>query len=132
MQVDTYNNALPAQSITARLATATVNGTGVDLAGYEGALCVCDVGTFGGTTPTATVRLEDSDDNSTYGAVAAADIDGGLLATIDTTTDEQVHKRGYKGTKRYVRWAISAIAGTSPSLPICANVVRTNPRKAAV
>lgn len=111
------------QSISARALTATVNGTGVDTNGYGSVVAVLDMGTFAGTTPTATVRLEDSADNSTFAAVAAADLHGGALPAIDTTTDEQIVERGYIGSKRYVRWAVTAIAGAGASLPVSGSFI---------
>lgn len=113
-----------AQSIAPQAVTATVNGSGVDLRGYDGALVVIDLGTFGGTTPTATIKIQDSADNTTFTDVALADLVGGdQLATIDPTNDLAVYRRGYIGTKRYVRVAVTAIAGTGPSLPMAAQVV---------
>lgn len=130
---DLQSNLGPAQSIAPQAVTATVDGSGVDLRDYDGAMVQIDLGTFGGTTPTATIEIEESDDDATYTAVAAADLLGGAqLATIDTTNDAQIHKRGYIGTKRYVRVAVTAIAGTSPSLPMAASIVRGLPHRAAV
>lgn len=111
------------QSISARALTATANGTGVDTNGYGSVVAVLDMGTFAGTTPTATVRLEESADDSTYTAVAAADLQGGALPAIDTTEDDQIVERGYIGSKQYVRFAVTAIAGTSASLPISGSFI---------
>lgn len=129
---DLYNKQSAINSLRAAARTATVNGTGVDLRGYESALVVIDLGTFAGTTPTATFQVQESDDNTTFTAVAAADLHGGALAGIDTTNDEQLHVRGYIGTKRYVRVAITAIAGTGPSLPCSASIIRGHARVAPV
>lgn len=123
---DQYNHLGWSQSLAPAARTATVNGTGVDIRDYDSATLVLDLGTFAGTTPTATFRWEESDDNVTFTAIAAADLLGGLIAGIDTTNDEQVYKRGYLGLKRYIRGAITAIAGTGPSLPCAAQVVRGN------
>lgn len=114
-------------SITPRSATAVVNGAGVDQSSYESMTVLIDLGVFAGTTPSATIEIQESDDNSAFAAVAAANLIGGALPTIDTTTDEQVLERGYRGSKRYLRVAITAISGTGPSLPISAVVVRGNP-----
>lgn len=111
------------QSISARAVAAAVNGTGVDTNGYGSVVAVLDMGVFAGTTPTATIRLEDSADNVTFAAVAAAELQGGAVPTIDTTTDEQIIERGYIGSKRYVRWAVTAVTGTGPSLPMSGSVI---------
>jgi hypothetical protein len=68
-----------------------------------------------GTTPTLTPLIEESDDNSTYTTVAAADLIGGAPPVFDSTYANSVVKRGYRGTKRYVRARYSAVSGTSPS-----------------
>lgn len=126
---DLYNSVSPASSIVAQAVTATVNGTGVDLQGFESADVLIDLGTFAGTTPTATIQIQESDDNSTFTAVAAADLIGGALpATIDPTNDVALYERGYIGTKRYIRVAVTAVTGTSPSLPMSAVVVRGHAR----
>lgn len=129
---DVSSNLGPAQSISARAVTAAVNGTGVDLQGFDGAMLYLDLGTFAGTTPGATIRWEESDDNSTFTAIAAGDLLGGLIAAIDTTNDDQIHKRSYLGNKRYVRAAVTAVSGTGPSLPMAASVVRGHPSQRPV
>lgn len=124
---DLRSRISPAQSLRPAARTATANGTGVDLRGFESAAVLIDLGTFAGTTPSATFKIQDSDDNSTFADVDAAFLQGGALPTIDTTSHEQVLERGYIGTKRYLRVIISAISGTSPSLPCAAVVVRGHP-----
>lgn len=125
---DLASNIDTASSLTPRAATAVVNGAGVDIGKHRGATVLIDLGAFAGTSPSATVEVQESDDNTTFAAVAAADMIGGAVPTIDATTDEQTLERGYLGTKRYVRVAITAISGTGPSLPICALVVRSHAR----
>lgn len=117
----------PAESIRAQSLTATANGTGVDLRGYDSAAILIAVGAFAGTTPTGTLQIQESDDNVTFTAVNAADLQGGALPAMDTTNDEQVLERGYIGVKRYLRVALTAIAGAGASLPIAAVVIRGHP-----
>lgn len=113
------------ESIRAQSATATLDGTGIDLGGTRGKLVLISLGLFAGTTPTATVEIQESDDDVSYSAVAVGDLTGGgQLATIDTTNDEQIHERGYVGVKKFLRVAITAITGASASLPIAAMIVR--------
>lgn len=125
---DIYNSLAPASSIAAQAVTVTTNGTGVDLQGYESADVLIDLGTFGGTTPTATIQVQESDDNSTFTAVVTADLIGGALPAIDTTTDATLYERGYKGVKQYLRVAVTAIGGTTPSLPMSAVIVKGHAR----
>ena len=122
---DLYNNVSPATSLSARAVAAAVNGAGVDMQGFDSADILIDLGTFAGTTPTATIQIQESDDNTNFTAVAAADLIGGALpASIDTTNDETLYERGYIGSKRYIRVAVTAVGGTGPSLPMSAVVVR--------
>ncbi len=127
---DLSSNISVASSLAPAARTATANGTGVDLRGFGGAAVLINLGTFAGTTPTATLRVEESNDDSTYTAVAAADLVGGTIAGIDTTNDEGVIERSYIGAMRYIRVALTAIAGTSASLPSSAEIVRSHPAQA--
>lgn len=121
---DLASNLGPAQSIRPQAVTATLNGTGVDLRGFDSALLQLDLGTFAGTGPSATVKWQESDDDATYADIATADLIGGAVPAITPTNDESIIKRGYAGTKRYVRAIVSAISGTGPSLPMSAAVIR--------
>lgn len=126
---DMHNSLDPVQSLLPALRTATVNGAGVSLAGFEGAMFVFDMGVFTGTSPTATVQFQESDDDSTYTVIAAADLGSGVLpVAISTATDNAVLKDTYVGSKPYVRIAITAIGGTSPSLPCAGTVIRGHAR----
>lgn len=122
---DLHSGLGVSQSISPRNVTATVNGTGVDLQGFNGAIFVVDIGTATGTSPNATVKLQESSDNTTFTDVAAADLlGGGQLAAITTTTDDATYRRGYIGNKRYVRVAVTAVTGTAPIVPMVGQVVR--------
>lgn len=84
---------------------------------------VIALGVFAGTGPTATIQIQDSPDNSTFTAVPAASLaGGGVIPQITPANANTVIRRAYVGLNRYVRVAITAIAGTGPSLPICALV----------
>ena len=87
-----------ASSFVPLLRTATVTGTGVDLAGYRSAMVLVHVGTV--TDGTHTLSLEESDDDSTYTDVAAGDMSGSFTAAATATKVQEV---GYLGTKRYIR-----------------------------
>lgn len=91
--------------------TASANGTGADLQGYVNPggsemKAFLSVGAASGTTPTLDVKLQDSDDDSTY-----ADISGAAFAQKTATGSEAIH---FQTKKRYVR-AVATIAGTTPS-----------------
>lgn len=93
--------------------TATANGTGADLKTYAApgpgsqqmkAIITC--GTAAGTTPTLDVKLQESDDNSTF-----TDISGATFTQLTAAGSEEIE---FQTNKRYVR-AVATIAGTSPS-----------------
>ncbi len=118
----------PSTSINAQAVTATLNGTGVDLRGFDSAMVLIDAGLAGGTSPSFTVVVQESDDDATYTAVAAGDLQGGgQLTAITTANDQAIYKRGYIGAKRYLRVAVTAVSGTSPTLPLSASIVRGHP-----
>ncbi|MCG5220272.1 Bbp16 family capsid cement protein [Streptosporangium soli] len=127
-RLDNVNDLSIATSLAPAARTATANGTGVDLAGYNAATVVIASGTITDGT-LYTFQVEESDDNSNFTAVADADLIGTepALAAAD---DNVVREVGYKGIKRYVRVAITGATG-SPSTGgvFAAFVVRGKPRK---
>lgn len=100
--IDVKNDFDAAQDI----APAAVNKTniapasGVDLAGYDGAMACFDVGAI--TDGTHTPALQESDDNSTFTDVAAADLVGSFSAVSNGSGENAVQRVGYIGTKRYI------------------------------
>lgn len=128
---DIKSNLLVKQSLAPASRTAAGNGTGVDLAGYEGAMVVIDCGTAGGTTPSFEFEVKESADNSTYTAVADGDLIG-TEPTVTTANDDGVFRIGYIGNKQYIRCDVKAVSGTSPTLVCAAQVVLGRPRKAPV
>lgn len=113
---DVQNSLAPAAR------TASANGTGVDLANFASATVAFSVGTI--TDGTHTPSVEESDDNSTYTAVAAADLIG-TLAALASSTNQRV---GYRGTKRYVR-AVTTVAGATTGGVYAGVVIRGDGRK---
>jgi hypothetical protein len=113
------------QSLKPLARTASANGSGVDLLGYDGAMIVVDAGTV--TDGTHTVSLEESADNSTFTAVAAGNLEGTLPALI-TTNDDQIHTAEYRGTKRYVRGVITVTGSPSTGAVVGIAVIRGNPK----
>lgn len=114
---DIKNNVDVAQSLVPAARTASANGSGVDLLGYDSAMVVfnCGVRTDGTHTPS----VEESDDNSSFSAVAANDLQGSLVAM----TSSSVQRIGYIGNKRYVRAVITAAGATTGALT-AASVIR--------
>ena len=101
--------------------TSTLTGTGIDVLHYEGvALIVLNASAGTGTTPTLDVKLQHSDDNSTY-----ADVTSGTFTQVTDvagTAGIQVKQVNVSDLKRYLR-VIGTIAGTTPSFDFGAEFV---------
>lgn len=106
-----------AQTLGPAARTASANGAGVDLRGYDSAAVVFHPGTI--TDGTHTPKLQESDDNATFTDVAAGDQSGTLAALASNT----IQRVGYKGTKRYIR-AVSTVAGATTGGVYSAEVMR--------
>jgi hypothetical protein len=116
--------AQPTKSIDVGAKTASANGAAVDLQGYEA--CVMIVDADARTDGTHTVRLEESDDNSTFSAVAAADLSwdsaigpvnaSGQVVIDGAADDDQACVVGYVGAKRYVRAAAVVTSATTGAI----------------
>lgn len=105
--------------------TATVNGLGIDLQGFEGSAVVFSVGTV--TDGTHTPKLEESDDNSSWSDVAQADQEG-TLSDLVSDTNQRV---GYKGAKRYLR-AVLTVSGATAGDQAAGLVLRGLPHREPV
>ena len=107
--------------------TVTTNGSGVDLRDFDGAMVVFQAGTAdtGNGDEIYTPSVEESDDNSSFSAVIAGDLDG----TFVNMTTNSLQRVGYKGIKRYIR-AVLTLGGTTPSIAASVLVVRGFPNRA--
>ena len=94
---DMKNNVDAAKSINPAVYNSNPPLTGVDIRGFDSAMAVIQSGAL--TDGTHTPKLQESDDNSTYTDVAAADLEG----TLANISADAVQRIGYKGAKRYVR-----------------------------
>ena len=110
-------NAL-AQATSGELAaaarrTSTLTGTGIDVLEYEGvALVLLNASAGTGTTPTLDVKLQHSDDDSTY-----EDVTSGAFSQVTDaaeTAGVKAMKLKVSDLKRYLR-IVGTIAGTTPS-----------------
>ena len=140
---DLSNNISPAVSIISAVRTAAVNGSGVDLQGYESATAMVIVGAEGDTLSSSVhfeVSLEHSDDNSTFTDVAQADIidgtisSGGIFLKLDGTAGGNPDTAGgvfrvcYVGGKRYLRVVLAKTGTHSNGTPIGAIIVKGHAR----
>ena len=105
-------------------ATTTFAPTSVDLAGYEGAEIIIATGARDQGTLTFTIKESDSD--TSFSAVAAADMRGGT-STVTDVAGGSIHLRGYVGNKRYLKIA-GAQTTASNGIPCSVIVLRTHAR----
>ena len=125
--------------------TADEDGDGVDNQGFESVLHFITLGISGDTlsgSVKSELKLEDSDDNSSFSAVTSADdvnintgsSDGvvvnpdssGIFATIDDPAeDDLVYAIGYRGTKRYSRVVYDTTGSHSNGMPMSNQAIRS-------
>jgi uncharacterized phiE125 gp8 family phage protein len=77
-------------------ASYSLVGTAVDVLGYN-ALVILESGT-NGATGTVDVKIQESDDNSTW-----SDWSGGAFTQVTTANDNATYEKAYTGTKQYIR-----------------------------
>ena len=120
---DLKSNITSGVSLAPQSLTAAANGTGVDLQNSDSAVVEFNAGAIGGTTPSFTMAVQESDDNTTFTDVAAADLQG--TAPVITTTNAGITMVGYLGSKRYIRAIAKTVTGTTPTLLASAAVLRS-------
>lgn len=132
---DLHNNIGLVRVLDPAVRNADVNGgdADVDLQGYNACQMVVVVGQSADTlngSNTISLELEESDDDSTYTDVAAADMLGGVggssgqFALIDDPAeDDLVYSVGYIGDKRYVRLVVNFSGTHGTGTPIGAVAV---------
>lgn len=125
MRRDLYPHLAPVATLAPAARTASANGTGVDLANYEGALALIHAGTW--TDGSHTFEVQDSSDNVTFAAVADEFLSGTEPVVSSAGTASTVYKVGYHGIKRYLR-VIVTVAGTTTGAVYGAHIARGFPR----
>lgn len=101
MRPDVFSDVDLADSIViaAARANGTVNGTAVDRSEYHGrAKAVLKSGAGTGTTPTLDVKVQDSEDNSTW-----TDVSGATFTQVTTVASVQSIALNLQGVARYIR-----------------------------
>ena len=130
MLKDLISNIKATISIGAELLTADEQGDTIDRQGYNGnVLLVANVGasldTLSGSVY-AELEVQESDDDSTYTAVADADLSDSVTGTNvgtfakidDPAEDDQVYKTEYRGSKRYVQAVVNLTGTHTNGIPI--------------
>lgn len=112
---------LPTVSLlAAQLIAASANGTGVDVKDYIGTMQVMlDAGAAtAGTSPTLDVKIQDSDDDTTF-----ADVTGKAFTQVTSVASRQQLVLDTNAVRRYVR-AVATVGGTnSPAFPVSVQAV---------
>lgn len=121
MRGDIKNHIDPAPSLAPAARTASANGAGVDLANFDAACAVIDVGLW--TDGTHTFKLQDSDDNTTFADVTADFLDGAGPVINDAADDATAYTLGYHGIRRYLRVVVT-VAGATTGAVYSASIVR--------
>lgn len=89
----------------------------LDRRGYDSVVLALTTGTLTDADAVWSVLLEESDDGSTFTAVADADLTGTeLLAGFGFGDDNECRKLGYTGTKRYLRATIDDTTANTGNL----------------
>jgi len=108
--VDAHGETTAFELLVSGARTSTVTGTGVDIRPYQGALkIVLNSAAGSGTSPTLDVKIQDSEDGSSY-----ADVSGAVFAQVTTTASTQSIRLDTRRIRRLVR-VVGTIGGTSPS-----------------
>lgn len=116
---------------------ATLSGTtagtalAVDRLGFNSVTFHVFTGTVtdAGTAAGITWELTESDDNSTYTAVADVDLDGlesDLAITLDTSDAVVIGKLGYLGSKRYLKLTPTGTTATDAAVKAVAILSQPN------
>jgi len=109
--IDIKSNVDVDQSILKAAKTASENGASFEIADYHAVSVIIDAGAW--TDGIHTFTVQESDDNSTWAAVADADLFGDDEPVIDgAADDDQKYRIGYKGNKKYLR-VITVVSGTT-------------------
>jgi len=111
------------QLLTIQAITATGNSSSIDLKGVAAANNMhemrvhINIGVVTGTTPTLTVQMQDSPDNSAWTNVANA-----VTGTLNASGATDLY---YRSVNRYQR-AVLTVGGTSPSFTMAIDLYTPN------
>lgn len=114
-------------SIDPAVQSATITGTAIDTLGFGSLAFIVQTGAIAGSGAFS-LSFEDSDDNTTFAAVAADQIKSNAPATL---TASGTFKAGYHGFKRYVRPVLTKASGTSIAAAVSAVLGRASQRPLA-
>lgn len=128
---DLYHNVLVTQHLNPVTSSTTKTSTAIDLKGFNGAEVVFAIGLSGDTLSGSvlwTLKLQHSDDDSSYSDVTTADLNNSSATVVidSSSEDETAYSFGYIGNKRYLK-AVATPTGThSNGTPIGIIALRGN------
>lgn len=132
MRRSVYTNVTARETIPVAEYTATETGSGVDRnVGndmHRTAMVLVHTGTI--TDGTHTIEVQDSDDNTSFDAVAGAFLQG-TEPEIDSADSNTVFHIGYIGVRRYLR-VVSTVAGATSGGTYGSVIVLGEPRRGPV
>lgn len=126
---DIYHNILVTQHLNPIVSTTAKTSTAIDLQGYNSASVIFNIGLAADTLSGSvywTLKLQHSDDDISYGDLAAADLNNpSLTVVVDSSSkDRAAYSFGYLGNKRYLK-ALATPTGThSSGTPIAITALR--------
>ncbi|MCE6960580.1 hypothetical protein LAZ40_16265 [Cereibacter sphaeroides] len=106
---DMYSNIKTVPALVPAVQAAAANGSTVDLLGASAVAFVVSTGAIVSSGDFG-VKLQDSDDGTTWADVVAAQVKTDAPATL---LDGKTYRLGYHGHKRYARVALTKAGGTS-------------------
>jgi len=124
---DLVSNIAAEVSLLPLLRDTTASGDGVDLQGFESAVVQFQIGTI--TDGNFALSVEESDDDSTYTTVTAADLIGTLVDGT-SSADDTVQQVGYRGDARYIRAVYTVTGSPTTGGTVGATVIKGHPAQA--
>lgn len=108
---DLYHNIATALALAPAVQAAAATGPAIDLLGFESVTFAVNTGAIAGGGDFG-VKVQESDTTTSgdFTDAAAAVVDTDAPATLAAASS---YKLGYRGSKRYVRLALTTAGGTS-------------------
>lgn len=113
MRKDLYSNFAAVQAVASGLKSDAVDGVAIDLKGFYSALFVVNTGPVTGDGDFSFKVQESDEAGSGFADADADDVIGTAPATMAATS---AYKLGYRGSKRFIRLAVTKTGGTSIQL----------------
>lgn len=118
-------------SIPVTTRNGNVNGSGIDLAGFDGAVAIGVMGAaWAANQGSHAISLEESADNSTYSAPTSTHVLGTALTISGQGAGRSMVGQRYVGSERYIR-AVGTHTGGTSNADFGVIIVRLNKRHQA-